>query len=164
MVSKKEKNYVIVVDSREQKPLWTSGVVRKGLKTGDYSILGFEDKIIIERKSPIDLFGSLGKGHDRFKRELKRAQSLEYFAIVVETNITNIVEKNFEGADRSKMSGETIMKIITTNHMKYGPMIYFVNGRKEAKQLIEFLFEAYINFKIAKYDKFQKVNEVHDGI
>ncbi len=163
MVSKKEekkRDFVIVQDSREQKGLFDKESIRLKLDVGDYSILGYTDKISIERKSPADLMGTLGKGHERFRRELQRAKSLEYFAIIVETNMTNILDKAFEGAKHSGMSGETALKILFTNHFKYGPAIYLVNGRKEAKKLIELIFTSYVNYKISKYDKIEKINEV----
>ena len=43
-------NYTIVVDSREQDKLWDKDVIVKKLDVGDYSILGEEARISIERK------------------------------------------------------------------------------------------------------------------
>ena len=42
------------------------------LNAGDYSIVGHENEIAIERKSPEDLYGSIGRGRGRFQRELER--------------------------------------------------------------------------------------------
>lgn len=133
----------IVVDSREQNPLWTKNVTVKKLDTGDYSIEGHENEISIERKSLPDLFGTLGKGHKRFKKELERALKLKYFAIVVEGNITDCINKNFDGSFHSKMKGYVIFKIITTIHIKYKIPVFFVNNRPEAKKLIKEIFESY---------------------
>lgn len=136
----------IVIDTREQTPLWpkTSKVVEfKKLDVGDYSLKGYEDKIAIERKSPSDLFGSLGKDHARFKRELARAKDYDYFAILVETNYTNIINKEFDGAHHSKMKGYVVAQILFTLHIKYGIPIFMVNGRREAKAYVRELLKAY---------------------
>ena len=140
--------YRIIVDTREQKPLFTGkSVVVKKLDTGDYSIEGFEDKIALERKEPLDLFQTLTHGHKRFKKELERALKLDYFALIVETNLVSVEDKSFDGAFYTKMKGFVILKIVFTLHMKYGVNVFFVNGRREAKRLVRYLFNAYINNK-----------------
>jgi DNA excision repair protein ERCC-4 len=54
------------------------------LKTGDYSIEGFEDQVGIERKSVIDLLGCVGKHRARFEREITRLEGMKVKALVVE--------------------------------------------------------------------------------
>lgn len=137
--------YKIVVDTREQKPLWKecADVERGTLKTGDYSIKGFENKFAIERKSLSDLYGTLGGGNARFKKELERARTLDYFAIIIEGCYTNCVNKRFEGANYSKMRGPVITSIVFTLHMKYGINVFFTNGRIETKHITRELMTAY---------------------
>lgn len=79
----------IIEDTRESLPLDFTGiknveVVRQGLKTGDYSIVGHEDKICFERKSVPDLVGTLIGGHERFLREMDRMKDYEVKYILVE--------------------------------------------------------------------------------
>lgn len=79
----------IIQDTREQLGLEFTrfrGVssVRQGLKTGDYSILGWQDSIIFERKSVADCIGTLTGGHERFLREMERMQSYEEKYILIE--------------------------------------------------------------------------------
>ena len=143
-------NYTIITDTREQNPLWTKNIINKKLDVGDYSIEGYEDKIAIERKSPGDLFGTLGKGHKRFKKELERALTYDFFAIVIETNYTNILNKEFEGAFHSKMRGYVITSILSTLIIKYNIHVFFCNGRVEAKKLIKDLFNAYVKIQEKK--------------
>lgn len=137
----------IVCDTREQLPLWTKGVVRKKLDVGDYSLPGFEDKVSIERKSLSDLFGTLGKGHKRFKRELERAKDYDYFAVVVEGTYTQCVTKKFPGARHSRMRGYVITAILFTLHMKHGVNFFFAQDRSESKKIIKELFKAYLKTK-----------------
>jgi len=140
-------DYTIIQDTREQKPLFKNSshtTVEVGtLKTGDYSLKGYEEKISIERKSLGDLFGTLGKGHARFKRELSRALELDYFAIVVEGGYRKIRDKDFEGSYHSKMKGHVILQILFTLHMKYGINFFLAADRNESKSIIKSLFKAY---------------------
>jgi len=139
--------YIIVVDTREQLPLWKKDVISKKLDVGDYSIEGYENKIAVERKSLSDLFGTLGGGHKRFKAELERAKSYDYFAIVIEGSFTNIMKKEYPGSYHSKMEGYVILKILFTLHIKYGINIFMANNRVECKQYIKHIFNSFINTK-----------------
>lgn len=79
----------LILDTREQDGLDFSkfrdvDVARQGLKTGDYSIQGYEDTICFERKSVQDLVGTLIGGHERFLREMERMKDFEIKYILVE--------------------------------------------------------------------------------
>ena len=82
----------IVIDTREQLPYRFDnlGVIvptlTAALHSGDYSILGFEDRIAIERKSLTDLYGSCTRGRDRFEREIQRLEELEEEALCLDLN------------------------------------------------------------------------------
>ena len=65
----------IVVDTREQKPYGFNGevpTVKAALKAGDYSVLGFEEQIMVERKSLSDLVRCVGSDRRRFMKQMKR--------------------------------------------------------------------------------------------
>ena len=137
----------IIVDSREKRPLWDLCTVQ-ALKTGDYSLVGFEDKIAIERKSCGDLFKSLGSDSKRFRKELTRAKELDYFALVIEGTPYNILLKDFEGGDYiDKMKGETVFKILMTLSVKYNFPIFFSRSREEARLIILGLFESFLHLQ-----------------
>lgn len=132
----------IITDSRENHPYWTDNVQK--LDVGDYTIKGHQHRISIERKSLADLFQTLGKGHKRFKQELKRSESLDYFAIVIDGTYTQALKKYFPHSHYTQMKGEVIIKILFTLHIKYGINIFFCDGRAEAKKLVKSIFEAYL--------------------
>jgi ERCC4-type nuclease len=136
----------IICDTREQLPLIFKDIplIRKKLDAGDYSIEGYEDRIAIERKSPIDLFGTLGKGHERFMKEIERAQQYEYFAIVVEASITDIALGEFEGRHQTRMNPQVVLQICFTLKMKYDVDVIFCRSRHEASTTITHLFKAFI--------------------
>lgn len=78
--------YTIVCDTREQRPYFLNDgpCVVKKLDAGDYSIVGLEAVVAIERKSLQDFWGCLTKGRERFERELARLAAITYPAIVIE--------------------------------------------------------------------------------
>lgn len=100
--------YAIVVDTREQAPYFFDDIetvasrgsrpvevelVVSGLKAGDYSIVGHEHEIAIERKSKEDLYGTLSGGRERFVRELERLREIGdigFAAVVVECDLLSI--------------------------------------------------------------------------
>jgi len=78
--------FTMIMDTREQIALFEpqNWIIDKGLKTGDFSILGFEDAITIERKSLPDLFGTLGKGRERFEKEIVRMKKMNWYGMMIE--------------------------------------------------------------------------------
>ena len=69
----------IVIDTREQNPFsferfhnWFSGIERRALELGDYSIAGLEEKCAVERKDLGDLVRSFQMERPVFVARLKR--------------------------------------------------------------------------------------------
>jgi DNA excision repair protein ERCC-4 len=145
--------YIIVVDTREQKPLWEGDdIVTHKLDVGDYSILGLENKICIERKSCGDLYQTLTIGMKRFKDELERARQLDYFAIMVEGSFEKILGKKFTNSEFIKTTGKQLMNTVSTLRVKYGVHIIFCQNRTQLKKEMKFIFEAYLR-KLIKEGK-----------
>lgn len=131
---------IIICDSREQlayqfKTSHTCGA----LKTGDYSLEGFEDKIAIERKTLEDLIGCLCSGRKRFERELARGQELDYFALVIECSFSDLVEGNY----RSKMTPKSAIQSLLTFSVRYKLPIFFCDNRAYGQRVTESLLLKY---------------------
>ena len=80
---------VILIDSRERLPYVFGGLrtERRKLDAGDYSLVGYENRTAVERKSQTDAYGVVGKGRARFERCLARLERLERPAIVIECTL-----------------------------------------------------------------------------
>ena len=95
--------FTVLVDSREQLPYEFTGLggdreqlvvptVVKGLASGDYSIDGMEDEVLVERKSLDDLYGSVTWGRKRFEGEIFRlnmmasADRMRFATVVIEAS------------------------------------------------------------------------------
>ncbi len=146
--------FIIVADTREQVPFVfdainlkiheTPQVERATLKTGDYSLKGFEDVICIERKSIADLFGSCGKGRPRFEREFMRMAAFEYAALVIEVDWQDIYTKP---PNRSKLSPKNILRTLMAWHMRYNVHIWPCPGRSFAEKTTYLLLDRFYREK-----------------
>ena len=90
------ESFTILYDDRENNHWqflsnrWT--MKKKRLKTGDYSIEGFEDVVAIEKKSGFEeLFANLtGKERPRFERFLRRLSKYPIKCIIVEDELRHL--------------------------------------------------------------------------
>lgn len=114
---------LIIVDTREQKPIWDPTVFEvKSMKLdeGDYTTEDLLNKAHIERKSPTDLYGSIIQGHNRFRDEIKRAIEKNIrLAIFVECPEEMFYKKRFPQGFRLKTPEAKLRKIISTMKRKY---------------------------------------------
>ncbi len=62
------------------------------LRSGDYSIVGHESSVAVERKSAEDLYSTVSQGRDRFTRELQRLNQMEIAWVVVESEFRELLE------------------------------------------------------------------------
>ena len=88
---------VIVVDTREQNPFdfsrfsgWFSGIERRALKLGDYSIAGLEDVCVVERKGLPDLVCSFTVERPVFVQRLRRMSRYRHRLLVVTAALSQI--------------------------------------------------------------------------
>ena len=131
----------ILIDSREQRELefshpYITGTERVTLKVGDYCCEytdGFRPPVIFERKSIGDLFGTLGKGHKRFKREIEKSNVLSVkLILIIEGSFTHLLK----GYKHSRLQGITVIRKLFTLWIKYGLCFVLVKDRKEMSQYI----------------------------
>lgn len=124
----------IVCDTREQKPWLFSDypgveVVRGTLKSGDYSLPGFENQVALERKSLQDLIGSLSAGRDRFKREMERLAALDFAAVLVEASAEDIARGRFRG----NMNPTSVLQSIFAWTVRYRVPFMLCGSRDHAE-------------------------------
>jgi len=132
-VRKRDENeFVVVIDSREQKPYsFPCNMVKAGLETGDYSLLGYETRIAIERKRPEEMFLCVGKERKRFERELERFADFNYAAIVIEGNLENLIQPSAF----STVSPKTVINSLVSWSVRFDVHVYFCGTRNLARTL-----------------------------
>lgn len=134
----------IAIDSREQRPLQFSDAVqtvRGTLSVGDYSILGLEDQVVIERKSLGDLLGSITSGRERFVKELRQLRAFQFAALVVESSWWTI-ESGIYGVP-SGVHPNSVVGSLMSFVIKYGVVPILADDHDTAGRLVERLLTNY---------------------
>lgn len=120
---------VFAIDTREQTPYRFTPSETVTLRTGDYSIIGLEDRVAIERKTKTDAFTSLGRERARFEREVGRLGELELGAIVVEASLRDLLRR----PQFSQMNPRAVVASLFAWSVRYGVPVYFADDRNHAQ-------------------------------
>lgn len=143
----------ILIDTREQRPYSFETENETGtLPTGDYSLVGAENLVSIERKSIDDLIGCLTTGRDRFERELYRGRALDYFALIVEVSLSDLSNGRYQ----SKMLPKAAIQSLLAFSIRYHLPIFFVENRRYGARVTESLLLKYteeLKKRLRKIDK-----------
>tara|TARA_A100001201_G_scaffold6382_1_gene10537 strand:- start:2536 stop:3063 length:528 start_codon:yes stop_codon:yes gene_type:complete len=99
MAKKTIPKYTVLQDTREQKGWYfgeydkCAGMEQETLKTGDYTIKGFEDMVCIERKFSVEeIANNLGKKKKAFDKEMQRMQEFAFKYIICEFSMSDLVD------------------------------------------------------------------------
>jgi len=121
---------VIVIDSREQLPYdFDAPTVRMKLDQGDYSILGCEAAVAVERKQVHELFTCFGLDRSRFEREFERLATYHSATVVIEGTFDDVLTPSAY----SQMSPKTIMCSLISWEHRYGVTHKFCSDREGAR-------------------------------
>ena len=146
---------IILQDTREQTPLEffftpISDVREEKLNIGDYGC-EFEDgtksKYYFERKGIADLYGTLGQGYKRFKKEIERARQTDSILILI---IEGTFSEVNQGYEYSQIEGKSILKTIFTLLIRHGVYPVFCEDRREMSEFITHFYWAEERNLIAK--------------
>lgn len=149
---KDEVELTVIQDTREQTPWifdYEKGIAQKisTLKTGDYTLEGFEQKLCIERKGSIEEFANnLGREFSRFKKELIRMDEFEHPFIVCEFPLRDLIEYPFHHQNRklqetAKISGRYLLKQINEIQLDHKVKIIFCGNKFYAIKLVTSLMK-----------------------
>tara|TARA_Y100000310_G_scaffold343112_1_gene449261 strand:+ start:2085 stop:2603 length:519 start_codon:yes stop_codon:yes gene_type:complete len=139
----------IVIDTREQDPYSFSVSTLPGtLQTGDYSVLGFEDRVAVERKSIDDFVTSTIQGRERFERELQRSRGLDYFALVVEADLADVAAGNY----RSRATTQSVIQSVVALSVRHRVPVWLAGSREFGQRLTESLLVKYARDICQRFD------------
>ncbi len=129
----------IVIDTREQTPytfsMFDGGsveIVRKKLDAGDYSLVGHEHEIAIERKTHADAYGCLGKGRKRFHREIDRLVDYKYAAIIIECSLQTFLDP----PPNSMLNPSAAINTLISWDIRFGVRVIFASSRGLAETYV----------------------------
>lgn len=125
---------------------YCGGTMKQSLKTGDYTILGYEDKLCIERKGCISEFaGNLME--ERFYKELDRMELFKYSYLILEFSLKDLLDYPYvEGIPysirkRIKVRGYFLLKKLCEIQMKYKTHIIFAGDKTSSKEFVMSIFK-----------------------
>ncbi len=82
----------IVIDTREQEPYaFSCPTERRKLEAGDYSVVGHEHRVAVERKSLTDFVHTVIHDAQRFAAELRKLTAMEMACVVVEADLDDVM-------------------------------------------------------------------------
>ena len=148
-MSKKRTPLRIAVDTREQQPFRYKGSIRKALKSGDYSIVGMEERVAIERKRVKELFSCAGKDRKRFERELVRLAAFDYAAIVIEGPLSALLEPSMF----SRLKPSIVINSLLSWAVKYRIGVFFCDTRRLARAVTYHLLEKFLKHHGGPYGR-----------
>lgn len=134
--------YEVIRDTREQTGWWFRetdkcfGTTEETLKTGDYTIRGFEDRFVIERKGCSGEFAQ-NILQDRFERELERLEEFQWPFLILEFSMSDIMQypKNsglpYYVQKKSKISPSLILSRLLDYQLKYKTKIILAGSAGE---------------------------------
>jgi hypothetical protein len=128
-----------------------AGTISKGVKTGDYTIEGYENIMCIERKgSPSEFFGNFFDDYKRFQRELDRMRLFPVAAIVLEFDFYDVIhwQKNSQipSSMKLKIGQYAFLSKITDLHIAY-PNIQVIYAGQFGKEVAgSLLKKAYLQY------------------
>ena len=129
------KDFALIVDTREATPLFTRippglTIISRSLKHGDYSILGFEDKVCIERKQTSDFLSYIGSERQRTKKKLIAMDGMLWKSLVVET------ENPYDLPYYSKLTVEHVRAFLISAKIRYGMHIYWSKSKEDIQRYV----------------------------
>lgn len=150
-----EEKYTVIRDTRE-KPhagwTWgpsdhTIGTIIQTMETGDYTIVGYEDFVCIERKATVtEIANNLRE--DRFEKEMERLSKFQHKFIVCEFNMTDVAiypeaetKMPQDVKNKVQMKGTYIIRRLTEIELKYGVHIVFAGNVTNAKWYVSSIFK-----------------------
>jgi hypothetical protein len=135
--------YWVLKDTREKdgyefSPFsYCKGMKLHKLDTGDYTILGLEDKLVIERKASVsELAANISRDRERFDSELDRMTSFPYRFLILEFTLDEMHKYPNSAAgiplelrNTAKVSGKFLCKRMTELHLDLGIHVVYAGSK-----------------------------------
>ncbi len=132
------KQITAIIDTREQEPLDLTPLttIWDTLVTGDYSVVGLEHAVAIERKSLMDLVNCVGRERQRFDRVVQRLLAYPLRALVVETS-WEAVERRYwlKQNPRSQVTPDAVMGAVY-GWIARGLPVYLTGNRDRTRTFV----------------------------
>lgn len=127
----------IIIDTREQEPYSfdprLAGAVRQALPAGDYSVVGLEQRVAVERKSLDDFVSTVIHARRRFRDELRKLADYHAACVVVEGGVADVLLQRYRGEAHPNAVIGNALSIL----LDYGVPVLFCGNRQAACQFVQ---------------------------
>lgn len=150
--------YSVIRDTQEKKNYWDfpfsslcNGTISKSLPTGDYTLVGYEDILSIERKQSTGEFAT-NINEARFFRELDRLEEFAHPFLILEFDYDDVlsfpansgIPKKFW--PKLKVTPNFMVKKLTEIDLNYKVKIIFAGqgrGQERAECIFKYMVQKY---------------------
>lgn len=154
------EKFIVLRDTREKQgkgwrfiaSKYCAGMKVGKLQTGDYSLLGYERIITIERKGSVSEFAN-NLIQARFYRELDRLEEIKYPYIILEFSLRDLIDYPYSDAvppsvrNKICIKGKFLLKKLCEIELKYRTRIIFAGNSSSAKEMAFSLFKRVVEVK-----------------
>ena len=127
----------VIIDTREQEPYSfdprLATAVGRALPAGDYSVDGLEACVAVERKTLDDFVSTVIHSRERFRAELQKLAAYRAACVVVETGITDILQRRYRGEAHPNAVLGNALSII----LDYRIPVFFCTTRQASCQFVQ---------------------------
>lgn len=145
-------NKILEFDTRDKKDNYVTdymdshGIkyIRTKLYSGDVKLLNSTKVLIDLKKDLLEMSGNLtnAREHERIKKEIARAKEIgceRFIFLIKEQKIKSIDDVANWSSTRTKVKGETLMKIMKTMSDRYDVEFLFTTKENAGKKILELL-------------------------
>ncbi len=134
--------FSVAMDTREQliAPISLDvPIIVKKLPMGDLSVVGYEDKIAIDRKQIGDFIGCVTWERERFSRLLTAMKQLSFAAVVIESTIADVRSRKY----RADVTPSFVLGAAAKVTTKYGIPVFFCGSLESSTSYAVHLLRAW---------------------
>lgn len=146
----------VKIDTRENKPYtfpecdWCEGHIVEKLNVGDYSIVGLEDILTVERKASTAEWAQ-NVIDKRFDRELEKMSQYKYGFIVLEFDMETLLKYPVGSGiptnkwSKIQLTGDFLLKRLLEYQIKYNTKILLCGNRYTGQKVTESILKRVAN-------------------
>ena len=149
----------VVIDSQEHMGYrferfsnWFAGTIHKRLPVGDYTILGMEDELAIERKTLPDLVKSIIQEREGFIEKCERLSAFRKKSLVIEGSLS-LLKTPYED---SQAHPNAVLGSLLAAQERWDIPVYFLDNFLLAEEFVASMLSKYHAYQWLEINGFQR--------
>lgn len=131
---------------------WFSGTVRKRLHVGDYTILGMEEEVVVERKTIPDLVNSIIQDQKDFIEKCERLSNFKKKYLVIEGSLSSI-KTPYED---SQAHPNAVLGSLLAAQERWDIPVYFLDNFLLAEEFVASMLSKYHAYRWLEMNGFER--------